>query len=100
MGRQRVEMRQADVLIETTASTLLQTFYFLVASDSRPWQTWTLAKPISLHRQIVSLCCVGVCPWLLVLFHSQKSTAWIESIICEDKLFPIYQFKYHSELCH
>jgi hypothetical protein len=45
MGRQRVEMRQADVLIETTASTLLQTFYFLVASDSRPWQRWTPAKP-------------------------------------------------------
>jgi hypothetical protein len=62
-------MRQADVLVETTASTFYRPSIFLVASDSRPWQSE--CRQVISPLLDVSRSSVGVCPGLLLLIRGR-----------------------------
>jgi hypothetical protein len=88
-------MRQADVLLETTAST----FYKPSISSLLPTPALgraSAAKP-SLHCQIVSRCSVGVCPGLLLLIRDHVLIVLIVRVI-QVIMFQSYLGKRHSQL--
>jgi hypothetical protein len=85
-------MRQADVLLETTAST----FYKPSISSLLPTPALgraSAAKP-SLHCQTVSRCSVGVCPGLLLLIRDHVLIVLIVRVI----MFQSHLGKRHSQL--
>jgi hypothetical protein len=62
-------LRQADVLVETTASTFYGPSISLLLPTSA-LGTLTAAK-LFFHRQISALCHVGVCLALILVIHGQ-----------------------------